>query len=37
MIDVDLTMLFREMIGERFNDCISERTIAYEKPLVLIV
>lgn len=37
MIDVNLTMAFREMIGERFNDYISERTIDYEKPLVLIV
>lgn len=37
MIAVNLTMAFREMIGERFNDCISERTIDYEKPSVLIV
>lgn len=37
MIDVNLTMAFREMIGERFNDYISEKTIAYEKPLELIV
>lgn len=31
MIAVSLTMAFREMIGERFNDSISERTIDYEK------
>lgn len=37
MIDVNLTMAFREMIGEQFNDYISEKTIAYEKPSVLIV
>lgn len=37
MIDVNLTMAFREMIGERFNDYIPEKTIAFEKPLVLIV
>lgn len=37
MIAVSLTMAFREMIGERFNDSISERTIDYEKLSVLIV
>lgn len=37
MIDVNLTIVFREMIGEGFNDYISERTIDYEKPSVLIV
>lgn len=37
MIDVNLTMAFRGMIGERFNDYISGRTIDYEKPSVLIV
>lgn len=37
MIDVNLTIAFREMIGERFNDYISEKTIDYEKPSVLIV
>jgi hypothetical protein len=30
-------MTFGEMRGERFNDYISERTIDYEKPSVLIV
>lgn len=37
MTDMTLTMAFREMLGERFNDYISERTIDYEKPSVLIV
>lgn len=37
MADVDLTMAFRAMTGERFNECISQTTIDYEKPSVLIV
>lgn len=37
MTDVSLTMAFRAMTGERFNDYISQRTIDYEKPSVLIV
>lgn len=37
MIDVTLTMAFREMIRERLNDYIPERTIDYEKPSVLFV
>ena len=37
MTDVNLTVAFTEMAGERFNDYISERTIGYEKPSVLIV
>lgn len=37
MTDVNLTMAFRAMAGERFNDDISQGTIDYEKPSVLIV
>lgn len=37
MADVSLTMAFRAMTGERFNEYISQRTIDYEKPSVLIL
>lgn len=37
MIDVNLNNALRDRTGERLNDSVSERTIDYEKPSVLIV
>ena len=37
MADMNLTTAFRAMTGERFNEYVSQRTIDYEKPSVLIV